>query len=210
MPVLGLKGLASVIVAVFLLVGCSKSVRFADSPKSGPVVVLGDSLSEGYDIEKSETFVSVLSKRTGLEIVNLGKKGATTAESLPRMEKEVLPLKPSLVIIELGGNDALQKVDRALTKKNLQTMIDKVHATKTPVLLLGVRGGLFSDKFAEMYEDLASSNEVAYVPDILEGILTTPSLRVDNIHPNAEGHKVLADRVEPTLKDLLKKIGKLK
>lgn len=154
--------------------------------------------------------MAVLSKRLGVEIVNLGKKGITTGESLPRIDKEVLPLKPALVIIELGGNDALQDVEPDVTQKNLQSMIDKVHATKTPVLLLGVRGGVFNDKFENMFEDLASSNDIAYVSDILAGILKNPGLKVDTIHPNAKGHEVLADRVEPTLRDVLKRIGKIK
>ena len=114
------------------------------------------------------------------------------------------------MIIELGGNDALQDVEPDVTQKNLQSMIDKVHATKTPVLLLGVRGGVFNDKFENMFEDLASSNDIAYVSDILAGILKNPGLKVDTIHPNAKGHEVLADRVEPTLRDVLKRIGKIK
>ena len=213
LPVLGRNTLAfvcCVLASLLFLSGCSKNYQYTDTKKEGPVVILGDSLSEGVDIKTEETFVAVLSKRLGVEIVNLGKKGITTGESLPRIDKEVLPLKPALVIIELGGNDALQDVEPDVTQKNLQSMIDKVHATKTPVLLLGVRGGVFNDKFENMFEDLASSNDIAYVSDILAGILKNPGLKVDTIHPNAKGHEVLADRVEPTLRDVLKRIGKIK
>lgn len=187
--------------------GCSNSVKFADRTSSGPVVVLGDSLAAGYQLPEGQGFVDVLESRLGVEIENLSKSGITTTESLPRIKKEVLPLEPSLVIIELGGNDALQKKDVAETRANLQKMIDQVHEEKIPVMLLGVRGGLMSDKFEDMFEDLASDNEVAYVPNILDGLLTKPGLRIDNIHPNAKGHQLIADKVEPVLAELLQKIG---
>ena len=176
------------LVTILLVGGCSSDVKFTDKERSGPVVVLGDSLAEGYQLKPEESFVALLGTRLDVEIVNLGLKGATTAESLPRVKEEVLPLEPSLVVIELGGNDVLQKVDPVETKANLQAMIDQVHEKKIPILLLGVRGGLMSDRFADMFSELASDNEVAYVPDILDGILTSPGLRIDSIHPNREGH----------------------
>ena len=194
-------------LALLVVVGCSSKVKFTDKTRSGPVVVLGDSLAEGYQLEPEDSFVSILAERLDVEIVNLGKKGATTEESLPRVKAEVLPLDPSLVVIELGGNDVLQKVDQAKTRDNLQSMIDQVHAEKIPVLMLGVRGGLMSDKYEDMFEELVSQNEVAYVPDILDGILTSPGLRIDSIHPNKEGHKLIADRVEPVLGKLVDQLG---
>lgn len=194
-----------------LLVGCSQSsVRYAEGVREGPVVILGDSLAAGFEMQKGEGFVEVLSQRLGLEIVNLGKSGATTTDSLPRVAEEVLPLKPALVIIELGGNDALRKVDPTVTRQNLARMVSSIQAQGIPVMLIGVRGGLMSDKFAEMYTDLVSEYETAYVPDILGGILTSPDLRHDNIHPNAKGHQRLADKVEPELRRVLQAIGKVK
>ena len=86
-------------------------------------------------------------------------------------------------------------------------MIDQIHEQKIPILLLGVRGGLLKDKYANMYEELVEKNGLAYVPDILDGILTSPGLRVDNIHPNGKGHQMIADRVEPEFVALLKKLG---
>ena len=195
------------IAAVFLFPACSPSIRFTEGPRTGPVVILGDSLAEGYDIEENENFVSVLSERLSLEIVNLGQKGITTAESVARVAEEVLPLNPALVIIELGGNDVLQKLDPASTKANLQKMVEAIQGEEIPILILGVRGGVLSDKLAEVFEDLADTHGLAYVPNILEGILTSPNLRVDNVHPNAAGHVLIADRVEPVLQSLLENLG---
>ena len=201
------------VIALFclLLAGCSRdTVRYADVPREGPVVILGDSLAAGFEMQKGEGFVEVLSQRLNLAIVNLGKSGATTSDSLPRVAEEVLPLKPALVIIELGGNDALQKIDQRVTRENLAQMISSIQAQQIPVMLLGVRGGLMSDSFADMYAELASEYETAYVSDILEGLLTRPEFKHDNIHPNAKGHQRLADKVEPELRRVLQAIGKVK
>jgi acyl-CoA thioesterase-1 len=194
-------------LCLLLIAGCSSKVKFTDKSRSGPIVILGDSLSEAYQLKPEFGFVALLGERLDVEIVNLGKKGNTTGESVPRVKEEVLPLKPSLVIIQLGGNDVLQKVDPAETRANFQKMIDEVHQESIPILLLGVRGGLMSDKFEDMFSELVSQNELAYVPDILDGILTSPGLRIDNIHPNKEGHILIADRVEPELKKLVDKLG---
>lgn len=184
-------------------------MRHAQGVRSGPVVILGDSLAAGYEMPQGSGFVELLAQRTGVDIVNLGEKGATTADSLPRVEEEVLPLKPALVIIQLGGNDALQRIDPEKTKENLVKMITAVQAEGVPVMLLGVRGGLMSDKYAAMFSELAARYETAYVPDLLDGILTRPELKHDNVHPNAKGHQALADKVEPELRRVLRAIGKI-
>lgn len=195
----------TLVLVVFGLSACSinSSVKYSDQKRPGPVVVLGDSLASGFGVEQGQGFVEILTPELGVEVVNLAIKGKTTAESVPRVSAEVLPLKPSLVVIELGGNDALQKVDPSTTKANLAEMIEKVHADKIPVLLLGVRGGLFSDKLADVYEELSEQYEVALVPDIMDGVFTKASLKADAIHPNAEGHKVVAETVRPELTRLV-------
>ena len=171
------------------------------------MVILGDSLAAGYGVEKGEGFVWLLNKRLGITITNLSTSGITSGDSLARVKDEVLPLKPALVMLELGGNDALQKVDPARTRENLATMIKEIQAEGIPVILIGVRGGVFSDDFAEMYEGLAEELETGYVPDLLEGILTHPELKLDSVHPNARGHVMLADKVEPELRRVWEAVG---
>lgn len=197
------------LLLLFLVQACSQEVKFTDAKREGPVVILGDSLAVGKDVPEGKGFVPVLSERLDLEIVNLGINGITTKDSIPRVEAEVLPLKPSLVILELGGNDVLGKIEPAETKVNLQTMIDELQKEKIPILILGVRGGALKDKLAGHFESLASDNGLAYVPDILKGILTSPTLRVDYVHPNDKGHELIADRVEPVLRELCQKLGLL-
>lgn len=182
-------------------------MKFVKEGGSGPVAVLGDSLSAGVEIPSEATYVSLTAKNLGIEIVNLSIPGLTTAGALPMVEKEVLPLKPRLVVVELGGNDALQRVETSKTRDNLQSIIEQLHAEKIPVLLIGVKGGLVRDPFEEMYEDLAKRNDTAYVSNILEGILGRSELLVDQFHPNAKGHELMAARVGPVLKKLLEQQG---
>lgn len=171
------------------------------------MVILGDSLGAGYGVGKEEGFVALLSKRLGVSITNLSTAGITTGESRPKVKEDVLPLKPALVMLELGGNDALQKVDPAVTRQNLAAMIEELQSDGIPVILIGVRGGVISDDYAEMYEGLARELQTGYVPDLLEGILTHPELKLDSVHPNAKGHVMLADRVEPELRRVWQAVG---
>lgn len=188
--------------------GCHHQVAHLE-PSQGPVVILGDSLAAGTGAASGEGFVDLLQQRLGVEIVNRGIPGNTTAQGLARLQKDVLSLEPSLVIVELGGNDVLQKVEPAQTFQNLEKIVDAIQAQRTPVLLLGIRGGLVKDRFASEFRRLSKDKQTALVENIMEGVLTQPGLKADPIHPNAAGYRVLADRIEPTLKSLLQQIGKL-
>ncbi|MBI3926413.1 MAG: arylesterase [Armatimonadetes bacterium] len=196
-------GGAGLVLLVLWLSGCSHApVRYL-KPAPGPVVILGDSLAAGVGAPEGRGFVGQLEERLQIEIVNQGVPGDTTARALERLEEDVLELEPSLVIVELGGNDFLQKVPPEETFANLENIIGQIHELETPVLLLGVQAGVFSDKHGERYEELARRLEVAYVPNILEGILASPALKYDGIHPNEEGYRKLADKIEPVLRRLL-------
>ena len=192
-----------------LALGCGAQgkVRHAEGKREGPVVILGDSLGAGYEVGEDEGFVALLEKRLGITITNLSRSGITTEASLPRVKEEVLPLKPALVMIELGGNDALQRVDPARTQANLAQMIEQMQAEGIPVILLGVRGGILSDGFEGMYSGLAEKYETGYVPDILDGVFSHPELKIDSIHPNAKGYAIVADQVEPELRRVWEAVG---
>lgn len=202
------------LLALFLssVSGCGRgvdaaSVKHIKDGGSGPVVVLGDSLSAGVEIPPEATWVSLLAGRLGTEIANNSVPGLTTAAALGKLKEEVLPLSPRLVVVELGGNDALQRVERVKTEENLQTIIEQLQGEKIPVLLLGVQGGLMSDPYEGMYEELSRKNKTAYISNILDGLLGHPDLLVDQFHPNAKGHEMMATRIEPVLKELLEQQG---
>lgn len=179
------------------------------APKTGPIVVLGDSLAFGYGAETNHGYVGVLQKRLGVEMVNKGISGDTSKQGLERLQKDVLDLKPALVIVELGGNDFMQKVPVEETFANLDQIISRVQAQQTPVLLIGVQSNLFGNKAAPYYRRLADQRHTGLVANALGSILTQPDLKSDAIHPNDKGYEVMADRIEPELRRMLHKMQRL-
>lgn len=178
-------------------------------PRAGPIVVLGDSLSAGFGAAPGRGYVDVLSSRLKLELVNKGVSGDTTAGGLARLDADVLALNPALVIVELGGNDFMRDVPRAETFANLDKIVERIHARGAAVLLLGVQTGAFKDDAASLYSGLARRRKTGYVPNIMHKILVSPDLKADYIHPNEKGYEVLADRVEPELRWMLVRLGRL-
>ena len=177
--------------------------------KSGPIVVLGDSLSFGLGAESNHGYIGVLQKRLGVDIVNKGVNGDTSKMALDRMQKDVLDLKPALVIVELGGNDFMQKVPFDETFANLDRIVARVQATRTPVLLIGVQNSPFGNQVEGRYRSLANLRHTGLVANALTDILTHPDLKSDAIHPNDKGYEQMADEVEPELRRMLHKMGRL-
>jgi acyl-CoA thioesterase-1 len=185
---------------LLLLAGCG-SPDVPRATREGPVVAFGDSLVYGTG-SSGGGFVRLLEQRIGRPIENLGVPGDTTADGLARLE-EVLALRPSLVILLLGGNDVLRRVDPEATFGNLSTIITRLEADGAAVLLLGVRGSLMRDAFAERFEALARRHGTAYVHDVLEDLIGVRGYMADQVHPNDRGYAVIADRVEPVLQAML-------
>jgi acyl-CoA thioesterase-1 len=165
---------------------------------SGPIVAVGESLAAGVGAPEGQGFVAILSRVIDEEIINLGVSGQTTAEARAVLG-DVLALEPRLVLLQLGGNDAIQDVPSAETFANLRYMIDTLQADGAQVILLGVRGGIFRDTARNQFDQLAADTNVAYVPDILDGLFGNDDLMSDPIHPNAAGYQQIADRVLPVL-----------
>ena len=195
---LGLAGSALLVVVVLKLWMHPSVAHLGEH--SGPIVVLGDSISAGVGSESHRGYVAVLETRSGQKLINKGVPGDTTAQGLKRLKADVLDLKPALVLVELGGNDFLNKVDPAETRANLDNIIAQIQSDGTAVLLIGMQGGVLSDRAADMFRDLASSHHTAFVPNIMAGIFTDPSLKADPIHPNDAGYEKVADKVEPELR----------
>jgi lysophospholipase L1-like esterase len=166
------------------------------------IVAFGDSLVQGVGSTNGNDFVSVLSKKIGKPIINLGVSGNTTADGVKRLG-ELDRYKPRVVIVLLGGNDYLKRVPRKETLNNLQTIITSIHSKGSIVLLLGVRGGILVDNFKEVFEDMSKLNRTAFVPNVLEGLLGEKELMSDAIHPNDKGYLIISERVYKVLKDII-------
>lgn len=171
--------------------------------KGTTIVAFGDSLIKGVGSTDGNDFISLLSQRIGQPIINLGVNGNTTIDGLARINK-VLDKDPKIVILLLGGNDYLKKIPIEDTFKNLDLMVKAIQKQGSMVLLLGVRGGLLTDIFADRFEVFAESHKVAFVPNVLDGLIAKNKYMSDAVHPNDAGYKEIADKVEPVLRKLLK------
>ena len=168
------------------------------------VIAFGDSLVEGVGAFPGRDFTSLLSDRTGVPIVNAGRRGDTTGAALARLEPAVLSRAPRVVIVLLGGNDFLRRIPRDETFRNLDAIVERIRSRGAAVIVVGLSLGVLTDGYGDGYEDLARRQSAGLVPDILDGILGRPELMADQIHPTDRGHAIMADRIEPALRELLR------
>lgn len=189
--------------AVLLLWFLWPSRKITNRASTGTTVVaFGDSLTAGYGASAGEDYPSHLSRRAGIPIVNEGVNGDTTESALPRLP-DVLAHNPRIVIVGLGGNDFLRGVPIATTETNLRSIVRQIHGSGSMVVLLGFNFPSLGASYAKMYERVAEEENTALVPDLLDGILSDPAKKSDDVHPNGRGYAVMAERVAGTLKRLL-------
>lgn len=199
-----MRAIAVGLTALLSTWACGPGHARAAKPTAGTsVIAFGDSLVAGRGARSGRDFVSVLSQRLGVPIINAGHSGDTTRSALARLDSDVLSRDPRVAIVLLGGNDFLRRVPVEETFDNLTTIVEDIRSRGAAVVLVGVSVGMFSDPYAVRYESLAQQTAAALVPDILGGIFGRSNLMSDAIHPNEQGYQIIADRVEPILRDLL-------
>ncbi|WP_409934416.1 arylesterase [Tepidimonas sp.] len=190
----------------------------AQAAGSTPVVlVVGDSLSAEYGLARGSGWVALLEQRLAqagrrVRVVNASISGDTTAGGRSRLPALLAQHQPAVVIIELGGNDALRGLPLQSTRDNLRAMIRASRAAGARVLLLGMDmppnyGERFRADFRALYTDLAREEKVALVPFFLAGVADVahaPTLfQDDRIHPNERAQPIMLDNVWPALRPLL-------
>ena len=194
--------MAGAIALAGLWVWETRRPRAANPTAGENIIAFGDSLVAGHGATPGHDFVSVLSRRTGLPILNAGRSGDTTAAALARLDDDVLGRNPRIVIVLVGGNDFLRRIPRDETFRNLDTIVTRIRSQGAAVVLVGVNVGLFTDEYGAQYDALARRASAAFVPDILDGIVGRADRTSDAIHPNDRGYELIADRIEPVLREL--------
>lgn len=169
---------------------------------TGPWVAFGDSLTEGFGASEGQSYPAILSRGLGVPIVNLGVSGDTTDGGLKRLDA-LVQQHPRVVLLCLGGNDGLNQVPRTRTFANLAAIIDQLQAEGSFVVLIGIRSASLRDGNEKHFARLAREKRVLYVPDMLRGLAFKPIYMSDAIHPNDEGYKRIAVRLEKVLRPLL-------
>ena len=185
--------------------------------KADRILVVGDSLSAEYGLQRGSGWVALLSKRLARQhpsasVVNASISGDTTAGGLARLPALLRQTKPDLVVIELGGNDALRGLPLDTTRDNLAGMAKLAKASGAKVLLIGMQvppnyGRNYAERFASLFADVARAEGAKLVPFMLAGVADTADaqamFQADRIHPLAQAHPIILGNVWQVLEPLL-------
>lgn len=191
--------------------GAAKTSELEGTPPT--LVAFGDSLTAGLGVPPADAYPARLERRLREEgfpyrVVNAGVSGDTTAGGLRRVDW-VLKTQPRIVILALGANDGLRGLPPERTRDNLAQIIERLQAAGATVVLAGMRvppnyGDRYANAFAALYPDLALRYDLVLIPFLLDGVAANPALNQgDGIHPNAEGYRVIVDRIWPLLRPVL-------
>lgn len=203
----------AMVVKNILIISMAVLLQAASAPKT--ILFFGDSLTAGYGLSPDQAFPALIGKMLndkGIEtkIINAGLSGETSAGGLTRIDW-VLRQPIDVFVLELGPNDGLRGLPLEQTEQNLQAIIDKVKAKypKARIVIAGMMvppnmGPEYSQKFKAIFPRLAAKNNATLIPFLLEDVAGIESLNLgDRIHPNVEGHKIVADNIIKTIEPLL-------
>ena len=205
----------SLLAASCLLAG-PIAAQTAKAPRS--LLVVGDSLSAEYGLARGQGWVALLARRVEQEklpyqVVNASVSGDTTAGGRSRLQALLQQHQPAVVVIELGGNDALRGLPLSSTELNLVAMTRAAKAAGAKVLLVGMQvppnyGRKYTEDFSRLFATAAKAEQVALVPFFLAGVADGADpealFQADRIHPKAEAHPRMLDNVWPALRPLLR------
>ncbi len=187
----------------------------APSGSQAPVIlVLGDSLSSGHGVPNAQTWVAMLQQRLSksgypYRVVNASVSGDTTAGGLVRLKSALQRHQPSILLLELGGNDGLRALSLAALRSNLAAIIEIAREGNAKIVLAGMRmppnyGAAYATEFARIYTELADQYQATLIPFFLEGVATVPNMmQRDGIHPTAEAQPVILENVWRHIQPLL-------
>lgn len=189
------------LLGTLLLCSCQKTDKLTPLAADAVILAFGDSLTYGTGAEQAESYPAVLAALTGRQVINAGVAGEVSQEGRSRLSSVLDETRPALLILCLGGNDFLRRLDPAQIKENLRAMIQSAREREIAVVLIGVPTLGFGLQVPELYAEVAREAGIPLEGDILEEILSDPALKSDPIHPNAAGYKELAVALAALLKE---------
>ena len=199
-------GLFLAALVVVVPAACGKvSPKLAPLSADAVVLAFGDSITYGTGASPEESYPAVLGRLTGRTVINAGVPGEVTAEGVARLPAALDRYRPALMVLCLGGNDFIRRLDEQQAADNIRAMVRLTREKGVNVVLIGVPKLGLSPSPPAFYRQIAKEFDVPYEGDVLKRILTKKSLKADYIHPNAEGYKLFAEGVAA----LMKKSGAL-
>jgi len=222
-----MRKICSLGLSFFLLCACSFSAEEQKNPApetptqtAAPlkkIIAFGDSLTEGYGLDPEQAYPALLQQKLqqegyqNYEVLNSGVSGETTSGALSRAQW-IVSLKPKIVILETGANDALRGVDLNVTQQNIAKILEIFQKAHIAVIFAGMKitenlGQEYTQKFDALYPALAQKFQVPFIPFFLAGVATDSKLNTaDEIHPNTEGYKIIVEKnIFPKLEPLLQR-----
>jgi len=188
--------------------------RAAEPPRR--IVILGDSITAGYNLEPEEAYPALLQEKIkaaglGYEVINAGLSGDTTAGGLRRLDWVLGEGAPDVLVIALGGNDGLRGLPVSQVKENLTAIMDRARVVNPAVKIMvagmqmpGSMGRDYAESFATAFGEVARSENAVLLPFLLDGVAGDPAMnQPDRIHPTAEGQRRIAETVWPVLRGLI-------
>ncbi|MFZ3018186.1 MAG: arylesterase [Gallionella sp.] len=203
--------LGRVMLLVFgalMLAACGSEPQQTALPPGSKVLALGDSLTAGVGVSPEQAWPALLASRTGWEVVNGGVSGDKSGDALARLPALLEEHRPLLVLVTLGGNDMLRHVPEPETVANLGQILDLVQASGAAAVLLAtpqpsVAGAVFRNLSPpEFYLKVADEHRVPLIEEAIPEVLSDPAMKVDPLHPNAEGHALLTGKIFDALQAL--------
>ena len=191
------------------------TISYSITAETKKLLILGDSISAGYGLKKSENWVQLLEnslKKSGqeLQIINSSISGDTTIGGLSRIESDLAEHKPNYVLVELGGNDALRGYPINKIKSNLLKIIDASFAVEANPIIMQIRippnyGKNYVIAFESIYSEIAEEKNIPILTFLLEKVALDKSLmQLDGIHPNQKAQQIIAMQVKEELLNIFK------
>ncbi len=208
-------GMIKMLITVLMVVLPGNFTSMVAQKQQKNILFFGNSLTAGFGLDPELAFPSLVQQKIDGEnanytVINAGLSGETSAGGLSRIEW-VMNQSIDVFILELGANDGLRGLPLESTRKNLQKIIDKVKQKypKVEIVIAGMMvppnmGETYSNEFEIIYQELARKNNATLIPFLLEGVAGIPDLNLpDGVHPNVEGHQIVADNVWKILMPIL-------
>ena len=199
-----MKRLAFALLFALALASCGEKVpRVAPVGSNEVIVAFGDSLTYGTGAAETESYPAVLGQLIGRRVVGAGVPGEITAQGLARLPQVIEEHRPALMIVCLGGNDLLRRIEDAQVRRNLREIIRTIKARGIAVVLVGVPKPALITSAAAFYGELAQEFDIPYEGKVVTDVLYRLEFKADPIHPNAKGYRRIAEAIA----ELLKKAG---
>ena len=191
------------IVAIIIFSLLHKESNIQPLKQNDTILAFGDSLTYGYNAQPNESYPFILSHLSGHKVINAGIPAESSHDGLRRLPKLLEDDSIKLMILFFGGNDIMQGLSMERLKSNLKTMIQMAKEKNIDVLLISVPNlSLFGLSPLALYEEVAEEENVPLLSGMLADIISQPSLKSDQIHPNALGYKVMAEKIYEKLKEV--------